>query len=48
MRLMREVVTMPVTVFVQLVTPTMVGSVPAQTPAKRELMIFGLAKPMDT
>src|ERR1700719_1202843 len=44
---MRAVVTMPVTVLLQLL-PVTVGSVPAQTPAKRLLMIFGLANPMDT
>ena len=45
---MREVVTMPVTVFVQLVMPVTVGSVPLQTAALRELMIAGLANPIDT
>src|SRR6267378_612988 len=44
---MREVVTMPVTVLLQLL-PVTVGSVPAQTAALRLLMIFGLANPMDT
>src|SRR6266566_242314 len=44
---MRSVVTLPVTIFVQFV-PVTVGSMPAQTPALRALMIFGLAKPMDT
>ena len=44
---MRSVVTVPVTVLVQFV-PVRTGSLPAQTPAKRLLMIFGLAKPMDT
>ena len=39
---------MPVTVFVQLVMPGMVGSVPLQTAALRVLMIAGLAKPIDT
>ena len=45
---MRSVVTMPVTVFVHLVMPGMVGSVPLQTAALRELMIPGLANPTDT
>src|SRR6266446_3808481 len=44
---MRSVVTLPVTILVQCV-PVTVGSMPAQTPALRALMIFGLAKPMDT
>src|SRR5207302_3067525 len=44
---MRSVVTLPVIVLVQFV-PVRKGSVPAQTPALRALMIFGLAKPMDT
>src|SRR5215472_13019400 len=46
---MRVVVTVPVIVLVQCMVPEgKFGSVPAQTPAKRELMIAGLAKPMDT
>src|SRR5437016_10353193 len=44
---MRSSVTVPVIILVQCV-PVTVGSVPAQTPALRALMIFGLAKPMDT
>src|SRR5882762_2390630 len=44
---MRLVVAMPVTVLVQF-GPVMLGSVRLQTPAKRSLMIFGLAKPMET
>src|SRR5215469_6250977 len=46
---MRVVVTVPVIVLLQCMVPEgKFGSVPAQTPAKRELMIAGLAKPMDT
>ena len=44
---MRSVETSPVTVLPQLEALTF-GSVPAQTPARRELMIAGFAKPMDT
>src|SRR6266403_6122384 len=48
-RLMRSVVTSPVTVFVQLRALTLTfGSWPAQTAARRELMMAGLAKPIDT
>src|SRR6267378_3377198 len=45
---MREVVTVPVKEFVQLVMPTMNGSLLWQTPSLRALMMAGLAKPMDT
>src|SRR5882672_9261204 len=44
---MRLVETWPVRVLMQF-EPVTVGSVWRQTPAKRSLMIFGLAKPMDT
>src|SRR6516162_2910197 len=44
---MRSVVTVPVTLLVQLV-PEMLGSVPLQTYCLRALMIAGLAKPIDT
>src|SRR5882757_6602997 len=44
---MRSVDTKPSTVLVQLLAGTF-GSVPAHTPARRLLMIFGLAKPTDT
>src|ERR1019366_9360150 len=44
---MRSVVIMPFRILVQLL-PVMLGSLPLQTPARRLLMIFGLAKPMDT
>src|SRR2546429_10023694 len=48
-RLMRSVETSPVTVFVQLKAVRLTfGSVPWHTAARRELMIAGFAKPMDT
>src|SRR5205823_12006166 len=46
-RLMRSVETKPVSVFVQPLPETF-GSVPLHTPARRLLMIAGLAKPTDT
>src|SRR4029077_9665454 len=46
-RLIRSVVTRPVTVLVQFV-PVMLASVPLQTYCFRALIIAGLAKPIDT
>src|ERR1700722_12125228 len=47
-RLIRSVVISPASVLPGLQVPVMFGSLPPQTPAKRLLMIFGLAKPIDT